>query len=265
MKTCLIFDVHYLCYRAFYSRPRELKFGDARTGMFLGFFHDVLHLQELFSPDVSVFCFDSASYLRRELLPSYKRRDKTEEERNVRKQIVSLREEILPKLGYRNIRIQKGYEADDLIATTASKPKYNHVVVTSDKDLMQVLNRSTILHNPRSGKTTTVESFEKQFGVDPTCWPHVLAMAGDPVDNVAGIPNVGIKTAIKFLTGDLQTGKKYDSIVMHNKLWRSNLPIVTLPYPGTRKWTPKADIAKKSKWLSVLRTLGLQSLVREFL
>jgi DNA polymerase-1 len=104
----------------------------------------------------------------------------------------------------------EGYEADDLIATyarLASEAGGEVVIVSSDKDLMQLVNEQVCLLDPvKQIKICRPEVIEK-FGMGPEKVVEIQALAGDSVDNVPGAPGIGVKTAVQLLTefGDLDT------------------------------------------------------------
>ena len=104
----------------------------------------------------------------------------------------------------------EGYEADDLIATYARQVAAaggEVVIVSSDKDLMQLVNEQICLLDPvKDKRICSAEVFEK-FGVNPDKVIDVQALAGDSVDNVPGAPGIGVKTAAQLITqyGDLDT------------------------------------------------------------
>jgi DNA polymerase-1 len=91
-----------------------------------------------------------------------------------------------------------GYEADDLIATYASQARargFEVVVVASDKDLLQLVGAGVRVLNPTKNAWLDPEGVESSFGVRPELVRDVLALMGDAVDNVPGVPGVGQKTA----------------------------------------------------------------------
>jgi DNA polymerase-1 len=104
----------------------------------------------------------------------------------------------------------QGYEADDLIATYAVKVAEaggEVIIVSSDKDLMQLVNEQICLLDPvKQQKLCRAEVIEK-FGMGPEHVVDIQALAGDSVDNVPGAPGIGIKTAAQLLTefGDLDS------------------------------------------------------------
>jgi len=103
-----------------------------------------------------------------------------------------------------------GYEADDLIATYAKQVAEaggEVIIVSSDKDLMQLVNEQISLFDPMKSLKIGREQVIEKFGLGPEKVVEIQALAGDSVDNVPGAPGIGIKTAAQLLTefGDLDT------------------------------------------------------------
>ena len=103
-----------------------------------------------------------------------------------------------------------GYEADDLIAAYACKARDlggEAVIVSSDKDLMQLVGDGVTMFDPMKGLRIDREQVFEKFGVYPDRVVDVQALCGDSVDNVPGAPGIGIKTASALITeyGDLDT------------------------------------------------------------
>ncbi|WP_172274301.1 DNA polymerase I [Caulobacter sp. RHG1] len=103
-----------------------------------------------------------------------------------------------------------GYEADDLIAAYACKVRDlggEAVIVSSDKDLMQLVGDGVSMFDPMKGLRIDREQVFEKFGVYPDKVVDVQALCGDSVDNVPGAPGIGIKTAAQLITeyGDLDT------------------------------------------------------------
>ena len=114
----------------------------------------------------------------------------------------------------------------------ANFKKGESIVVTNDDDLLQLLYYCHIW-NPRKKKFTDEASFEDEFGITPDQWPIVKSLAGCTSDNVAGIKNVGLTTAIQYLTGVLTKGTRFDAIEKNkNKMMETNIPLVELPFKG---------------------------------
>jgi DNA polymerase-1 len=103
-----------------------------------------------------------------------------------------------------------GYEADDLIATYACKARDaggEAVIVSSDKDLMQLIGPSVVMWDPMKERRLAEEAVFEKFGVTPDKVVEVQALIGDSVDNVPGAPGIGPKTAAQLIHefGDLDT------------------------------------------------------------
>ncbi|MDP3370208.1 MAG: DNA polymerase, partial [Brevundimonas sp.] len=101
-----------------------------------------------------------------------------------------------------------GYEADDLIATYACKARDaggEAVIVSSDKDLMQLIGPSVVMWDPMKERRLAEEAVFEKFGVTPDKVVEVQALIGDSVDNVPGAPGIGPKTAAQLILeyGDL--------------------------------------------------------------
>ncbi|KQW81881.1 DNA polymerase I [Brevundimonas sp. Root1279] len=103
-----------------------------------------------------------------------------------------------------------GYEADDLIATYACKARDaggEAVIVSSDKDLMQLIGGGVVMWDPMKDRKLAEEAVYEKFGVGPEKMVDLQALIGDSVDNVPGAPGIGPKTAAQLLDeyGDLDT------------------------------------------------------------
>lgn len=137
----------------------------------------------------------------------------------------------------------EGYEADDLIACytkTAVKAGFDVTIVSSDKDLMQLIEPGVdmldTMKNVRMGR----EAVEEKFGVGPGLLGDVLALMGDSVDNVPGVPGIGPKTASKLINeyGSLEAvladapnmkpSKMRDNLIEHAEMARLSRRLVEL-------------------------------------
>ncbi|MBC9246656.1 DNA polymerase I [Paracoccus sp. 11-3] len=104
----------------------------------------------------------------------------------------------------------EGYEADDIIAALACKARDaggQVTIVSSDKDLMQLIGNGVTMLDPMKNKLIGPDEVIEKFGVGPDRVVDVQALAGDSVDNVPGAPGIGIKTAAQLINeyGDLET------------------------------------------------------------
>ena len=105
---------------------------------------------------------------------------------------------------------QKGYEADDLIATyarEAAEAGADVTIVSSDKDLMQLVRPGVRMYDTMKNKVIGEDEVMERFGVPPAKVIEVQALIGDPTDNVPGVPGIGVKTAALLINeyGDLDT------------------------------------------------------------
>ena len=103
-----------------------------------------------------------------------------------------------------------GFEADDLIATYAREAcavQANVTIVSSDKDLMQLVNDCVIMYDTMKDKKIGVAEVIEKFGVPPDKVIEVQSLIGDSTDNVPGVPGIGVKTAAQLIGeyGDLET------------------------------------------------------------
>ena len=103
-----------------------------------------------------------------------------------------------------------GYEADDLIATYARQAEAKGArvtIISSDKDLMQLVSDKVSMLDTMKNKAIGIEQVREKFGVAPEQVIEVQALAGDSVDNIPGVPGIGVKTAVLLLNeyGDLET------------------------------------------------------------
>jgi DNA polymerase-1 len=136
-----------------------------------------------------------------------------------------------------------GFEADDLIATyarVAREAGARCTIMSSDKDLMQLVCEGVAMLDPMKNKRIGDAEVQEKFGVDPCKVIYVQALAGDSVDNVPGIRGIGIKTAAELINqyGDLETllarageikqNKRRESIIEQAQNARISLRLVTL-------------------------------------
>ena len=117
---------------------------------------------------------------------------------------------------------QKGFEADDLIATyvrQACEAGATATIVSSDKDLMQLVNDRVVMFDTMKDKKIGRAEVIEKFGVPPEKVIEVQALIGDSTDNVPGVPGIGVKTAAQLIGeyGDLETLLKRASEIKQEK------------------------------------------------
>ena len=136
-------------------------------------------------------------------------------------------EDLIPQFDYIRKAVQafnlpsiemQNYEADDLIATykvLAKKKKIKVTIVSSDKDLMQIVDEETFMLDTMKDRHIGIEELKEKFGFETEKFIDVQSLAGDSVENILGVPGIGIKTAAELINqfGDLDTLlKKADTI-----------------------------------------------------
>ena len=137
----------------------------------------------------------------------------------------------------------EGYEADDLIATyahAASKLGQNTSIVSSDKDLMQLIDEKVTMIDPIKKKQITEKNVLEKFGVKPNKVIEVQALAGDSSDNIPGVPGIGPKTAAELINQystvenlienveNITQKKRKETIILNKDLALISKKLVTL-------------------------------------
>ena len=209
----VVIDANYLCYVNRFALSQGLSYRGHHTEIIFGFLRHINELARHFETKKFIFCWDARKSLRREIYPEYKtnrRVNQTEEENELDQiayvQFNEIKDNVLPKIGFTNIFYREGYEADDIIASIVKNNPDRYIVVASDTDLFQLLDYCS-LYNIVKKSTTTKIIFEREHEISPDKWHLVKAIAGCGTDNVFGVQGVGEKTAIKFISGLLKTGK----------------------------------------------------------
>jgi len=268
MKTWLLIDCNYVCWRAGYAMG-SLSYDGFETGIAYGFLREVVALTDRFLTPHVLFAFDSRKSKRRKLFPGYKRSRKqgTPEQQEIRrsvfKQIDVLRSRHLPYLGFKNIFQQKGYEADDVIASLCQSlpDKDKKIIVSSDEDLFQLLSKRVAIWNPGKAKLETCKTFMAFRGIKPKQWALVKAIAGCNSDDIPGIVGVGETSAIKYIRGELDPNSCYYRRIaygpQHTKLF---LQLTTLPLEGTRTFKIRPDEVTHKRWNKHVHKLGMTTL-----
>lgn len=205
-KVCLVDGSGYI-FRAFYALPPMTSPKGVPVNAVYGFTSMFLKLTNKIGCDYSLVLFDAKrKNFRNEIFPDYKAtRKETPEDLIPQFEIIREAVEAL-NLQYLDM---EGYEADDLIATYAKQALekgYEVVVVSADKDLMQLIRPGVTFYDPMKDKFFTPEDVKEKFGVYPEQVVDVQALAGDSTDNIPGVPGIGLKTAAELVNqfGSLQ-------------------------------------------------------------
>lgn len=198
-KVCLIDGSGYI-FRAFYALPPLTNPEGTPVNAVLGFMNMFMRLTAKIKCDYCLVLFDAKRQnFRNDIFPDYK---------GTRKDIP---EELIPQfplirkavevLNLNHLEME-GFEADDLIATysrQAVDKGYDVVVVSADKDLMQLIRPHVEFYDSMKDKFFTAEDVREKFGVYPDKVVDVQALAGDATDNVPGVHGIGLKTAAELI------------------------------------------------------------------
>lgn len=258
----VLIDATYLCHQC-HMGIGSIKRNGQNIEVVFGVLREAVRVYEMFKPESMVWCFDSRYNLRKEAYTGYKaNRSKEPSKKILWRQIDNLRKSQLKAVGFRNVVRKNGYEADDLIAYFVKKGHFSTpiVIVSADSDLQQLLAENVKIYNPRQKKMYTKDDFMAKWGIEPSMWSTVKAIAGDSSDNIMGITGVGYITAIQYLKGTLSPrSAKYKAIAEREHLIKENLKLIDLPYKGLmgKKIKVKPDYLTREKWRSGLQQIGL--------
>ncbi|MDR0772962.1 MAG: DNA polymerase I [Wolbachia pipientis] len=198
-KTFTIIDGYGFLFRAYYVLPHLITTTGMPIGGVYGFLNMVL--KYIAHSDYLTIALDAGKKnFRHNLYPEYKANRVTPPE-DLIPQFTILREAVEAfNLSYEEI---EGYEADDIIATLAAKYAYHQdfkvVVVSSDKDLFQLLNHNILIFDPIKNIYIDEKQVIEKFGVNSHKFLDLFSLTGDASDNIPGVPGIGPKTAAKLL------------------------------------------------------------------
>lgn len=209
MKTLLLIDAHAMIHRAFHALPLTLMARDGTpTNAVYGFF---LMLEKIISetnPTHIAVCFDTPKpTFRKKLFKGYQA-NRPPMDVGIKEQIPIIKK--LLKDGGLLCLEKPGFEADDVIGTVAEEQKKDFdrvLILTGDRDLLQLTDDTVFLMAPRKGVTdfqlfTPKEVLEK-YGVTPNHIPDYKALAGDSSDNYNTVKGIGPKTTQTLLAGNI--------------------------------------------------------------
>ncbi len=207
IKHLYLVDGSGYIFRAYYAIPPRSTTAGVPTNAAFGFTNMLIKLLRESDADGIAVIFDaSGTSFRNDFYPDYKA-NRDEPPDDLRPQFAMVRE-ATRALNLPSIELE-GYEADDLIATYAKLARERGIAVTivsSDKDLMQLVGEGVAMLDPMKNRPIGPDEVVEKFGVPPEKVVDVQALAGDSVDNVPGVPGIGIKTAAQLIEtyGDLE-------------------------------------------------------------
>jgi DNA polymerase-1 len=262
-KRLFLIDGSALAYRSYFAfirNPLINSKGENISAVF-GFTNSIMKILKDENPDYIAVVFDTkAPTFRHEIFKDYK---------STRAKMPSEMVDQLPRIREvsegMNLPILEvdGFEADDLMGTLAKRAKTKElevVLVTGDKDFLQLVDEDVKVLNPKRGgeepELLDKKGVEEKFGVPPEKVVEVLALMGDASDNIPGIPGIGEKTAVELIK---QFGDMEKTLVHADQVKRKNVQKGLKEHP---------DLARLSKRLATIDTnvpfeLDLQKLRRE--
>ena len=239
-KICLVDGSGYI-FRAFYGLPPMTSPSGVPVNAVYGFTNMFLKLTNKIDCDYNLVLFDAKRQnFRNDFYPEYKatRKDTPED---LIPQFPIIREAV-SALKLNQLEME-GFEADDLIATYTSKALNKGmevVIVSADKDLMQLIRPGVSFYDPMKDKFFTPEDVKEKFGVYPEKVPDVQALSGDSTDNVPGVPGIGPKTAAELVNtygslegvlthvGEIKQNKRRETLLANIENAKISLRLVTL-------------------------------------
>ena len=255
-RPVLVLDSASLYYRAFYALPEKMTAPDGRPhNAVRGFLSTLTRLVDAHDPGGIVACWDNdwRPAWRVELVPSYKahRVGEDEEPASLGPQARAIAG-LLEALGIARWGVD-GYEADDVIGSVTAQFGQPTVVVTGDRDLVQLIDaRTSVLLTVNGGMEKwpllDPEGAEERFGVPPARYLDLAILRGDPSDGLPGVPGIGAKTAVALVSA-------FGSVDGILAAAREPTPV--------RPLTPRLAAALLAHEDSLARTLRVAQVVRD--
>jgi len=200
LKNLFLIDGSGFIFRAFYAIPLLTNSQGIPINAVYGYCNMILNIYEKFKPEQMIVVFDTKKKtFRSDIYKEYKS-NRTDPPEELIPQFSIIRDATdalqIPRLE------MDGYEADDIIATYTKQAEEKGVSVTiisSDKDLMQLVNKNTKMYDSMKDKFIGVKEVKEKFGVEPSKIIDVQALAGDRIDNIPGVSGIGVKTAAELI------------------------------------------------------------------
>lgn len=272
----LIIDCNAVLHSVKFSLAKHrLSNNEKPTFVIYGFLLKLQFLLRKTRANVIVYALDSSTSKRKEIYNIYKEKrvkNKSDEQIALDEisypQFAQVTNFVLPTIGYKNIFGAEGFEADDVIGSICKKYKDEEIVIcTTDQDMYQLLTDNVCMFDSRKNNWYTKKDFKKEYGIEPKMWKRVKAIGGCSSDNVEGVPGVGEKTVIKYITGNLPTHHKtYQAIKSKKgrKIINRNKSLVILPFKGTPEFIIRQDWLTQSGLERVCEKYGFDSIISDW-
>jgi DNA polymerase-1 len=208
-----LIDGNAYVHRAFHALPPLTTATGLPINAAYGFVRMLLKLMRQYRPEYLAVCFDSPKpTFRHERYPAYKATRKAMED-DLRVQIPIV-QELVDSAGIPRI-MRDGFEADDLIAclaTDAVRQGFDVVVVSGDKDVLQLVDEHVVVYNESRNAWMDAGAVRAKYGLDPGQLVDYFALTGDASDNVPGVRGIGEKTARALLQQHHSLDRLYRNI-----------------------------------------------------
>ncbi len=241
LKALYLVDGSGFIFRAFYGLPPMNRADGTPTNAVFGFCTMLMKLLDDTEADHVCVVFDTArKTFRNEIYAEYKAHRPPPPEELIPQ--FGLVREAVKAFNVASVELD-GFEADDLIATyarEAAEQGAKVTIVSSDKDLMQLVNDRVTLYDAMKNKVIGAEQVVEKFGVPPEKVVEVQALAGDTSDNVPGVPGIGLKTAAQLIeeyssldgllerAGEIKQPKRREKLIEFADAARISRQLVTL-------------------------------------
>ena len=204
----MVVDGHSLAYRAFFALPVEnfTTKDNQHTNAIYGFLSMLVNLIKAEQPTHMAIAFDTSRHsFRTDEYPEYKA-TRSETPQEFRGQIPLL-QDCLAAMSI-PVLTKDGFEADDILATLSTQGAeqgFDVLVVSGDRDTIQLVTDDVTLLYPSVQGVSQLKRYDpttvhERYGVRPEQYPDIAALVGETSDNLPGVPKVGEKTAVKWLT-----------------------------------------------------------------
>ena len=198
--TYVLVDGSSYLFRAYYALPDLRNSKGEATGAIRGVISMIKKLEKDFPESLVVVVFDAPGRTFRDDLYEDYKANRSSTPDDLKEQIQPIKD-LVVAMGFPLICME-GVEADDVIGTyalLASKAGQTVIISTGDKDMAQLVNQSVTLVNTMTETMMDRDGVIEKFAVPPELIIDYLALMGDTVDNIPGVPKVGPKTAAKWL------------------------------------------------------------------
>ena len=283
-RRLFLIDGPSLVYRAFYALPESIATSTGvPTNAIFGFASMLVKIVTEYGVCPTIVAWDAGTSGRTELFSEYKAQRRSRPD--LLKQQWPAMEPLVESFGYRNVRVE-GYEADDVIATLASRAQAAGVpvmIVTGDRDVFQLIDPDGLVKVMATSRgITDTKIYDRQavidrYGIPPELIPDFYGLKGDTSDNIPGIPGIGDKTASDLIQrfGSLEEvlghvreiggAKRKQSLLDHADDARVSKQLATVQRDVAIAFDPTAEAARepdRSRVREVFREYELRDPLR---